>query len=328
MPTPERGADAGSAGTRRRGQASRRPPGDARRRDARGRRAARPWAERARDYALLMRLDKPIGSLLLLWPTLWALWMSAAGTPDPFITAIFVVGVLLTRSAGCVVNDLADRDFDPHVERTRTRPLATGRVSPREALALCLVLCLLAFGLVLLLNRLTILLSLVAVVLSATYPFMKRYTYLPQVHLGMAFGWGVPMAWAAQTGTLPPECWLVWISVILWAVAYDTMYAMADREDDLRVGVKSTAILFGSADRLMVGLFQIAFLGVLLIVAARADLGAAFHAGLGVAALLGLYEQHLIRERDRRDCFRAFLHNNWVGAAIFAGVMADYALGG
>jgi len=284
--------------------------------------------ERAREYALLMRLDKPIGSLLLLWPTLWALWVSAEGRPGALVTGVFLAGVFLMRSAGCVMNDFADRDIDPHVRRTRTRPLAAGRVSAREALALFVALCLAAFGLVLLMNRLTILLSVPAAILAATYPFMKRYTHLPQIHLGVAFGWAVPMAFAAHTGSVPSLAWLMLIAVVLWAVAYDTLYAMVDRDDDLRVGVKSTAILFGSADRLMVGVCQAMTLGVLWLVGQQAGLGGAYLAGLAAAALLAAYQQYLIREREPGACFRAFLNNNWVGAAVFAGIVCGYWLGG
>ena len=209
-----------------------------------------------RQYGLLMRVDRPIGTLLLMWPALWALWIAGQGRPDPYVTLVFVLGVFIMRSAGCVINDFADRDLDPHVARTRERPLAAGRVSPREALVLFVLLCLAAFALVLTLNRLTLLLSLVALPLAAIYPFMKRFTYLPQVHLGIAFGWAVPMAFAAETDSVPPVAWLILTGVVLWAVAYDTMYAMVDRDDDIYVGVKSTAILFGELDRLMIGVVQ------------------------------------------------------------------------
>ena len=280
-------------------------------------------AERLHQYVRLTRLDRPIGTLLLLWPTLWSLWLASGGRPDPLVTAVFVAGVVLMRSAGCVINDYADRAIDPHVRRTRSRPLARGAVSPREALVLFAVLTLIAFGLVLLMNRMTVALSVVAVILAITYPFMKRHTHLPQVHLGLAFGWAVPMAWTAQTGHLPPlEGWLLLVATVLWAVAYDTMYAMVDREDDRHIGVKSTAILFGDLDRVLIGGFQIATLGVLTVVGVLADLGLFWYLGLAVAAALGAYQQVLIRDREPRQCFRAFLNNNWVGAAVFAGLAA------
>lgn len=235
---------------------------------------------RLREYALLMRLHRPIGILLLAWPTLWALWIAADGRPDTTVLAVFLAGIVLMRSAGCVINDYADRGFDPHVERTRDRPIAAGRVSPAEALALFVVLAAAAFGLVLLLNALTVALAVVGAFLATTYPFLKRYTHLPQFYLGAAFGWGVPMAFAAQTGTVPPLAWLVFAANIFWSVAYDTEYAMVDRDDDLRIGVKSTAILFGSLDRLMVGAAHAATLGLLALVGILADLGILYYVGL------------------------------------------------
>ena len=277
-----------------------------------------------RDYARLMRLDRPIGSLLLLWPTLWALWIAADGPPAPGILAVFVLGVLLTRSAGCVINDFAARELDARVTRTRDRPLAAGRVSPREAIALFLVLMLAAFALVLLLNRLTVMLSLVGAALALTYPFVKRFTHLPQVHLGLAFGWAVPMAFAAQQDTVPPIGWLLMSAAVVWAVVYDTMYAMVDREDDLLAGAKSTAILFGDLDRVFIGVFQALVLVALLLVGWRAELGLPWHAGLGAAACLFVYQQHLIRERAPAECFRAFLNNNWFGGCVFVGIALDY----
>ena len=281
--------------------------------------------DRVRQYGLLMRLDRPIGTLLLLWPTLWALWIAGEGHPDAFITLVFVLGVFVMRSAGCVINDYADRDLDPHVTRTRNRPLAAGRVRPREALALFLSLCLVALGLVLLMNDLTILLALVAIPLVATYPFMKRYTYIPQIHLGVAFGWAAPMAFAAETDSLPPVAWLILTAVVLWAVAYDTMYAMVDREDDLYVGVKSTAILFGEMDRAMVGGIQASFLVVMILAGHQLELGRFYYTGLAAATLLCVYQQYLIRHREPEQCFRAFLNNNWLGAVIFVGLVAHYA---
>jgi len=282
--------------------------------------------ERVRQYGLLMRVDRPIGTLLLLWPTLWALWIAAEGKPDPYITLVFILGVFIMRSAGCVINDYADRELDPHVARTRARPLAAGHVTPNEALLLFLALCLLALALVLTLNRLTLLLSLAAVPLAASYPFMKRYTYLPQIHLGVAFGWAVPMAFAAQTNSVPPIAWLILTGVVLWAVAYDTMYAMVDREDDIYVGVKSTAILFGELDRLMIGVVQICFFMVMLLVGDQLDLGHYYYLSLALAAGLSIYQQYLIRLREPSACFRAFLNNNWVGAVILLGLIAHYAL--
>jgi len=287
------------------------------------------WAEvkeRARQYGQLMRVDRPIGTLLLLWPTLWALWIAGEGRPDPFITLVFIIGVFVMRSAGCVINDYADRELDPHVARTRERPLAAGRVTPKEALLLFLTLCLVALALVLTLNHLTLLMSLVAVPLAASYPFMKRFTYLPQIHLGVAFGWAVPMAFAAQTDSVPPIAWLILTGVVLWAVAYDTMYAMVDREADIRVGVKSTAILFGELDRLMIGVVQICFFVVMLLVGDQLALGRYYFLGLAFAAALSLYQQYLIRRREPSGCFKAFLNNNWVGAVIMAGLVAHYAL--
>jgi 4-hydroxybenzoate polyprenyltransferase len=282
--------------------------------------------ERVRQYGLLMRIDRPIGTLLLLWPTLWALWIAAEGKPDPYITLVFILGVFIMRSAGCVINDYADRELDPHVARTRARPLAAGHVTPKEALLLFLALCLLALALVLTLNRLTLLLSLAAVPLAASYPFMKRYTYLPQIHLGVAFGWAVPMAFAAQTNSVPPIAWLILTGVVLWAVAYDTMYAMVDREDDIYVGVKSTAILFGELDRLMIGVVQICFFMVMLLVGDQLDLGHYYYLSLALAAGLSIYQQYLIRRREPSACFLAFLNNNWVGAVILLGLIAHYAL--
>ena len=280
--------------------------------------------QRLRQYILLMRLDRPIGIFLLLWPTLWALWIAAKGIPDHWVATVFVLGVILMRSAGCVINDYADRDIDRHVERTSNRPLTAGRVTEKEALLLFAVLSLVAFGLVLTLNRLTILLSFVGAALVASYPFMKRYTYLPQAYLGLAFGWSVPMAFAAQTGEVPTVAWLLLIATVLWATAYDTIYAMIDRPDDLKIGVKSTAILFGTADRIIIAIIQGMTLLVLLIVGLQLELGRGYYAGLGVALLLMCYQQYLIQNRDGMKCFRAFLNNNWVGVAVFAGIALHY----
>lgn len=276
---------------------------------------------RIKDYALLMRLHRPIGVLLLLWPTLWALWIAGHGWPGWHVFTVFVLGVLLMRSAGCVVNDYADRDFDPHVARTRDRPLAARRVSPREALVLFVFVCLIAFTLVLTLNRLTIALSFIGAFLAATYPFIKRYTHLPQFYLGMAFGWGIPMAFAAQTGSVPAVGWVLFAANVCWSVAYDTAYAMVDRADDLKVGVKSTAILFGRYDRAMVFVFHALTLMLLAFTGALAGFGLRYYAGLVAAFGFALYQQRLIRHRERDGCFRAFLNNNWFGAAVFAGLL-------
>lgn len=283
--------------------------------------------ERLRQYALLMRLHRPIGSLLLLWPTLWALWIAGAGRPDPHVVIVFVLGVVLMRSAGCVINDYADRHVDPHVARTKTRPLAAGKVTAREALVLFAVLCLIAFALVLTMNAFTILLSFGALALAAVYPFMKRYTHLPQVVLGMAFGWAIPMAFAAQTGEVPPLAWLLFLANILWTTAYDTMYGMVDRADDLRIGVKSTAILFGEADRVSIALLQGAALFALVMVGRQAGFGSYYYWGLAAAAAFAAYQLYLIRHRDGPQCFKAFLNNNWFGAAVFLGIALDYAAG-
>jgi len=280
--------------------------------------------DRLIQYAHLMRLNRPVGIYLLLWPTLWALWIAGGGHPDLQVVFVFVSGVVLMRSAGCVINDYADREFDPHVERSRDRPIAAGRVKPREALALFVVLCLGAFGLVLLMNELTIWLSLAGVALAASYPFMKRYTHLPQVYLGAAFGWAVPMAFAAQTGSVPKVAWLLFVATVLWATVYDTMYGMVDREDDIKIGIKSTAVLFGEADRAIIAIIQILFLVALLLVGQAADLGGYYYFGVLLAAALSIYQQYLIRNREPEYCFRAFLNNNWLGAAVFSGLVLHY----
>ena len=281
--------------------------------------------ERAVQYARLARMHQPIGSLLLLWPTLWALWIAGAGRPDAVVVAVFVTGVFVMRSAGCVINDFADRGIDPYVRRTMHRPIASGAVKPREALGLFAALGLVAFGLVLTLNRLAVLYSFAAVALAASYPFMKRWTHLPQIHLGIAFGWGIPMAFAALTDAVPPLAWLLLTGVVAWAVAYDTMYAMVDREDDLHAGVKSTAILFGDADRFFIGVSQVAVLAVLVLAGRQAGLGLAYGIAVLAAAGLFVHQQRLIRERTPALCFKAFLNNNWVGAVVFGGIVADYA---
>lgn len=284
--------------------------------------------ERLHQYALLVRLDRPIGIYLLLWPALWALWIGAEGVPNLWVLLVFISGVTLMRSAGCAINDYADRDIDPHVARTRMRPIAAGRVSPREALGVFAVLSLIAFALVLSLNLLTIALSGVALLLAASYPFMKRLHHLPQVHLGAAFAWAVPMAFTAQSGQLPPLiAWLLFLATLLWALVYDTFYAMADREEDLRIGVKSSAILFGRADRLITALFQLLLLALLALIGILAQRGAIYFTALLVAAGLALYQQWLIRERAPAACLHAFLHNHWLGMAVFVGLALDYAVG-
>jgi 4-hydroxybenzoate polyprenyltransferase len=283
---------------------------------------------RLREYALLIRADRPIGTLLLLWPTLWALWIAGRGPPSPGVLLVFVAGVVLMRSAGCAINDYADRHFDLHVARTRQRPVAAGRVTPAEALTVAGVLGLAAFLLVLTMNGLTIRLALVGGFLAASYPFLKRITSLPQFYLGAAFGWSVPMAFAATTGAVPVVAWWLFAAVVLWAVAYDTMYAMVDREDDLRIGVKSTAILFGRADRLAVAVCQAAVLLILWRVGRSSDLGIGYAAGLAVAAALALWQQYLIRDRDPDACFRAFLNNSHFGLVVFCGIGLDSILAG
>ncbi|MYM63825.1 4-hydroxybenzoate octaprenyltransferase [Pseudomaricurvus sp. HS19] len=272
----------------------------------------------------LTRFDRPIGALLLLWPTLWALWLAAEGIPDIGVLVIFVLGVFCMRAAGCVINDFADRNFDRHVKRTAHRPLTAGHVSVREAWALFIGLCLVSFVLVLFTNHLTVLLSLGALVLASFYPFMKRYTHLPQLVLGAAFSWSIPMAFAAQTGEVPAQAWLLYVAAVTWTVVYDTFYAMVDRDDDLKIGIKSTAVLFADMDRVITGSLQVMVILALLLVGQRYELGGFFYLGLLVAALLFAYQQYLIRERQRDPCFKAFLNNNWVGLAIFAGILLDY----
>jgi 4-hydroxybenzoate polyprenyltransferase len=280
--------------------------------------------ERLAIYAKLMRLNRPVGIFLLLWPTLWALWIASKGQPDSKVLLVFIAGVAIMRSAGCVINDFADRDFDPYVKRTCNRPFARGKVCPREALSLFTGLCLLAFGLVLLLDPLTIKLSFAGAFLAATYPFMKRYTRWPQVYLGAAFGWAVPMAFAAQMGSVPVAAWLLFIATVLWATVYDTFYAMVDREDDLLIGIKSTAILFGSEDRLITATLQGILLLLLFWVGYREGLGLYYYLGLSVAAGFAGYQQYLIRNREPAQCFRAFLNNNAFGAMIFGGIALHY----
>lgn len=280
--------------------------------------------DRLYQYYLLTRLDRRIGIYLLLWPVMWALWIAGDGRPDPIVVVIFILGTALMRSAGCVINDFADRNIDPHVARTEDRPIAAGRVSSSEALVLFAVLCMVAFVLVLQLNTLTILLSIPAVLLAASYPFSKRFTYLPQAHLGAAFGWAVPMAFAALTVEVPALSWLLFLITLLWALVYDTFYAMCDRPDDLRIGVKSSAILFGRFDRLITACLQVVLLAGFVWVGQWVGLGCIYHSGLAVGACIMLYEQWLIRDREPEACFRAFLNNHWFGAVVFAGILFDY----
>jgi 4-hydroxybenzoate polyprenyltransferase len=271
-----------------------------------------------------MRLDKPIGILLVLWPTYWSLWLAARGVPAWDNLVIFTLGCLLMRSAGCVINDYADRHFDGHVQRTQSRPLATGLITTTEALLLFVVLCALAFSLVLLTNPLTIKLSLGGVALAIIYPFMKRYTYMPQVFLGAAFAWSIPMAFAAELNQITPSIWLLYVAVVVWAVIYDTFYAMVDREDDLKIGVKSTAILFGDADRVITTLLQGLFLLTLVLAGRRFELTWPYFVSLlGVAALF-VYQQKLIKDRNRELCFKAFLNNNYVGMIVFVGIWVSF----
>ncbi len=282
--------------------------------------------ERLNTYEKLMRLDKPIGILLLLWPTLWALWLSSFGFPNPFVFAIFVLGVALMRSAGCVMNDFADRRFDGQVERTKDRPLATGAVSPGEALALAAGLALLAFGLVWQLNALTVKLAVVALALAVIYPFLKRVFWLPQAWLGIAFGFGIPMAFAAHHNQIAPIAWVMLVANVFWAIAYDTEYAMVDREDDRKLGLKSSALLFGRHDVLAVMVSHAIFLGLMVWVGVTVRLGVCYFAGLLVAAVAVGFQYRLIRDRDREQCFKAFLSNNIVGAAIYGGLLFDFLL--
>ena len=281
---------------------------------------------RAWDFIQLTRMDKPIGIYLLLWPTLWALWVAARGVPSLSNLLIFVVGVILTRAAGCVINDFADRKVDGHVKRTEQRPLVSGKISSREALVFFALLMGISFLLVLCTNAPTVWLSFGGLALAASYPFMKRYTYYPQVVLGAAFSWGMPMAFTAETGSLPAAAWLLYIGNLLWTVAYDTYYAMTDRDDDLKIGVKSTAILFGDADRAIILGLQGLALGCLLLAGFNCELGGGFHLGLLAAAGCFVWEFWYTRDRDPQRCFKAFLHNHWAGLAIFVGIVLDYAL--
>jgi 4-hydroxybenzoate polyprenyltransferase len=281
---------------------------------------------RARHFWLLARFDKPIGTLILLYPALWALWIASDGKPNLTVLIVITLGVIVMRAAGCVINDYADRDFDPHVERTKQRPIAAGHITPKEALIFFTVLVLLAFGLVLLLNTFTILLSFVGAFLAASYPFMKRYTHLPQAYLGVAFGWAVPMSFAAQLNQIPTVAWILYLAVILWALVYDTMYAMVDKDDDLKIGVKSTAILFGNYDRHIMGALQLIILLLLFAVGQIQDLSGFYYVSLIVAAGFSVYQQKLIFHREKSACFKAFLNNNWFGLVIFVGLVLDYGV--
>ena len=283
--------------------------------------------DRLVQYYYLTRLDKPVGILLLLWPVLWALWVASEGSPDSDLLIIFILGVIIMRSAGCIINDLADRNLDRHISRTRDRPITSGRVEVLEAAELAVLLLLCAVILVLNLNDLTFKLSFVAVFLAIIYPFMKRFTYLPQVFLGLAFAWSVPMAFAAQTGSVPEIAWLLFITTVLWAVVYDTMYAMVDKEDDIKIGVKSTAILFDDADRLIIGFVQLMILCSQLLMGVKLGLGQYYYAGIAIASLLSVYQQELIKDRIPEKCFRAFLNNQWYGMVIFAGLYLNYMFG-
>lgn len=280
--------------------------------------------DRLQQYWLLARFDKPIGILILLWPTLWALWIAGNGKPDLLVLTVFVSGVVLMRAAGCVINDYADKDFDPHVDRCKLRPIAAGKVSPKEALILFVALCLTAFGLVLLMNWYTIGLSFIGAFLAASYPFMKRFTHLPQAYLGAAFGFAVPMAFAAQTNEIPLVGWILYLAVLLWALVYDTMYAMVDIEDDLKIGVKSTAILFGKRVREITAALQVIILVLLVTVGQLKQLNWPYYGGLLVATALSVYQQKLIFHFHKPDCFKAFLNANWFGLAVFVGLIAAY----
>ena len=272
----------------------------------------------------LMRFDRPIGILLLLWPTLWALWIAGDGSPSTKNILIFCTGVVLMRAAGCIMNDVADRGFDPHVERTRSRPLASGELTVRQALITFFVVMLLAFSLVLMTNALTIKLAFAGAVLASTYPFFKRWTHFPQVVLGMAFGWGIPMAFAAENGQIASVAWLIFLINVIWSVIYDTLYAMVDRDDDMSIGLKSTAILFGRYDLLIIRLLKIVMIALLLLLGLKLQLSWPWFAGVAVAAVLFARQQYQVRNRDRDACFKAFLNNNWIGVAVWVGLLAAY----
>jgi 4-hydroxybenzoate polyprenyltransferase len=279
---------------------------------------------RVQEWGRLMRLDRPIGIWLLMWPELWALWIAGNGRPKPRILIIFLLGTVVMRSAGCVINDFADRNVDPYVRRTRDRPLAARRLGPVEALVLFAVLAAVALWLALQLDAFTLQLACIGAVLTISYPFLKRFFPLPQFYLGLAFGWAVPMAYAAQAGTLPRVAWVLFVTAVLWACVYDTLYAMVDREDDVKIGVKSSAILFADMDRLIVGIMQAMMLFALILVGRAMKFGNWYLAGIAAAAVFFLYQQWLIRERDPAKCFRAFINNQYVGLAIFIGILLEY----
>ena len=279
---------------------------------------------RLADYARLLRVDRPIGSLLLLWPTYWALWLAADGFPSVGNFIVFTLGVFMMRAAGCAINDFADRKVDRHVKRTKDRPLTSGRIEAWEAVALFAGLCVTAFLMVVLFtNTLTLYLSFGGAVLAFIYPFMKRYTHLPQLFLGAAFSWAIPMAWAAEAGEVTKLAWLLFTANVLWTVAYDTLYAMVDRDDDIRIGIKSTAILFGDADRAVIAILQALVVLILILVGQQAELGVFYYLGLVAMACLFIFQQHLARFRERDGCFKAFLNNNWAGFAVFTGLLID-----
>jgi len=280
--------------------------------------------ERLHSYAALMRIDRPIGSLLLLWPTLWALWIAGAGQPDAKVAAIFIVGVFVMRAAGCVINDYADRDIDPHVTRTRGRPLASGKITSHEALMLFVVLSAAAFYLVLLLNRLSLWFALAGMLMAALYPFVKRLTQLPQLFLGVVFSWGIPLAFAAQTGRVPGLAWVLLLANLCWVLAYDTLYAMVDREDDLKIGVKSIAILAGPYDLAVVAGGYVGALGLLFWVGLRLALNHYYFAALLIAAVFAAFELYWSKDRQPDRCFAAFLNNTWWGAVVFVGLLLAY----
>jgi 4-hydroxybenzoate polyprenyltransferase len=283
--------------------------------------------ERLGHYIALTRLNRPIGILLLLWPTLWAIWVSSEGRPDSVILAVFVLGTILMRSAGCAINDYADRDFDAHVKRTAQRPLAAGKISPREALMVAGVLALIAFFLVVtFLNRLTLTLSFAALFLAAMYPFTKRFFAAPQAVLGVAFGFGIPMAFAAQTDGVPPIAWWLLLANVFWTIAYDTEYAMVDRDDDVKIGIKTTALLFGRHDVTLVMACYASMLLLMVFVGNVSAMGWPYYVGLAIAGGIAIYHYTLIRARGREQCFKAFLHNNWLGFTVFCGIMFDYAI--
>ncbi|OTA18986.1 4-hydroxybenzoate octaprenyltransferase [Xenorhabdus beddingii] len=277
-----------------------------------------------RAYCRLMRINKPIGVLLLLWPTYWALWIAAKGIPNLHVLLVFTLGVFFMRAAGCCINDFADRKFDGYVERTKSRPLPSGDISEKESKILFATLVLISFALVLTLNKMTIALSVVGLVLAWTYPFVKRISHLPQVVLGAAYGWSIPMAFSAVSESLPLECWLLFLINIIWSVIYDTQYAMVDRDDDLKIGVKSTAVLFGRFDKLIIGLLQFTMLGILVLVGNIVNLGGIYYWTILLAAALFIYQQKLIAGRERASCFQAFMNNNYVGFILFLGILCSY----